>query len=68
MTELSNIKLVETENKLLSGDYEGVWGGYVVRFQAEGLIYEGQTNIGIRTMAAPCIVTITEKGATVRTV
>ena len=38
------------------GDYEGVWGGYVVHATINGVDYEFKTDKGIRTPAALCVV------------
>mgnify|MGYP007077531248 CR=1 FL=1 len=40
------------------GVYPGTWGGYVVRFTADGITYQAKSECGIRTMAAPCKVTV----------
>lgn len=40
------------------GEYAGVWGGYLARFRVDGVIHMVDTNIGIRTPNAPCIVTV----------
>lgn len=43
---------------LPDGEYEGTWGGYVVKVIFNGIEYRGDTNVGIRTPCAPCIVTV----------
>jgi hypothetical protein len=40
------------------GEYEGTWGGYVVRFHAHDKAYQAKTRDGIRTPSAPVIVTV----------
>lgn len=40
------------------GTYPGVWGGYFVRFSAQDRDYVLEMNWGIRTMNAPCTVTV----------
>lgn len=40
------------------GIYDGVWGGYVVKFRADGNDFVASTATGIRTPAAPCKVIV----------
>lgn len=44
--------------KLPDGQHEGTWGGYVLKFKAGKFDVEVDTANGVRTMAAPVIVTI----------
>jgi len=46
-----------TSKTLPDGTYKGIWGGYNVKFDVNGIQYEAKTHIGIRTMRAECIVT-----------
>lgn len=41
-----------------NGQYDGVWGGYQVKFECNGFPYGFRTKDGIRTPAAPCVVTV----------
>lgn len=40
------------------GDYPGVWGGYVVEAVINGSQYRFQSDTGIRTINAACIVRV----------
>lgn len=44
------------------GTYKGTWGGYVIKFKAEGKSYRIQTDIGIKTPVAPCRVVVDGEG------
>lgn len=56
---------------LPDGEYEGVWGGYVVTvnfsFGLGDLKIKMAASDGIRTVASPCVVTIKDGVATVKT-
>lgn len=64
-TIASNPKPIIPESSPPPGSYQGTWGGYKARFYANGHWYEVDTFDGIRTPAAPCVVTISEQGITV---
>lgn len=38
------------------GEYRGTWGAYNVEFYVNRERYRLRTNVGIRTMNAPCVV------------
>lgn len=40
------------------GEYAGVWGGYKVKFDANGISFSATTRNGIRTIRAKCTVTV----------
>lgn len=40
------------------GNYPATWGGYVVRLIINGKLYEIKTDIGVRTLAWPCTVSV----------
>lgn len=46
------------------GLYQGSWGGYVVRFEdADGEQYECRVEQGVRSLNAPCQVTVQNDGS-----
>ena len=47
------------------GKYKGVWGGYEVTAEIEGVKYQFKTEKGIRTQSTPCVVTIQDGIATI---
>lgn len=47
------------------GQYPGFWGGYSVRFVADRLDVSASTEIGVRGLNIPCIVTVFAGVATV---
>ena len=53
---------------LPDGKYDGVWGGYVVKVSIGNANYELTTDLGIRTPAAPCLVSVDGSNVTVETV
>lgn len=57
-TPAVNLRRVEHIERVPDGVYEGIWGGYFVAFSVAGINYEAQTRDGIRTMRAPCKVTV----------
>lgn len=59
-TPATMLRRVEEIDRLPDGVYDGVWGGYVVRFAIDGIDYEAQTKDGIRTPRAECKITITD--------
>lgn len=65
------LSATETRNLEVStlplGEYHGVWGGYEVKVEIEGVQYHLKTEMGIRTPAAPCIVRIQIGSVTVET-
>ena len=56
-TPATMLRRVEEIERLPDGVYDGVWGGYVVRFSVDGIDYEAQTKDGIRTPRAECKIT-----------
>lgn len=62
------LRTLPDEPKLPDGVYQGVWGGYHVRFAVHDVTYECQTTLGIRTPNTPCTVTIANGQITVETV
>ena len=51
------LRRVEDIERLPDGVYDGVWGGYVVRFSVDGIDYEAQTKDGIRNPWCHCKIT-----------
>lgn len=66
-TKVLSITEIIEESSLPDGEHEGVWGAYLVKLKVNGHYYELRTENGIRTMAAPCVVTAKDGKATVRT-
>jgi hypothetical protein len=64
--EIVSISEVIDESYLPDGEYEGVWGGRVVKLKHNCHYFELGTSSGIRAMAAPCVVTVKDGKATVR--
>jgi hypothetical protein len=62
LNELQNIRPVDNTIAIPDGRYEGSWSGYHVRFRVHDREYEGESEVGIRGMNEPCIVT--KKGKT----
>ena len=54
----TQLRRISELDPLPDGQYDGRWGGYHVTFVVDGIEYEAQTNIGIRTPNAPCVVTV----------
>jgi hypothetical protein len=52
-------------SKLPAGEYQGIWGGYTVRAEIDGVQYRLKTEFGIRTKSAPCVVSIKAGEATI---
>lgn len=50
-----------------NGTYTGSWGGCRVWFKVDDAVYTGETQIGIKTINAPCVVTVSESGVSVET-
>jgi hypothetical protein len=67
-TPATQLRRVEALDLLPDGVYDGVWGGYVVRFTVDGIDYEAHTSEGIRTPRAKCKITITNGKLSVETV
>lgn len=40
------------------GQFYGTWGGYLVRFKVGDDTIEARSQVGIRTVAASCVVTV----------
>jgi hypothetical protein len=60
--KISNVKISE----LPDGEYIGIWGGYeVIVNNLNGERYRFHTELGLRTPAAHCVVTIKDGVATV---
>ncbi len=58
MTTLAaNIRRMEKVDRIPDGTYEGIWGGYRVTFEVQGVQHEAETLDGIRTPRASCTVT-----------
>ena len=57
-TAATELRQVASPTSLPDGIYDGVWGGYIVRFSVDGVEYEARTEIGIRTLRAPCRVSV----------
>lgn len=57
-TQVTQLRRVENVEPLPDGVYDGIWGGYCVIFDVDGVTYEGQTQDGIRTPRCKCKVTI----------
>jgi hypothetical protein len=62
-TKAIEVKRVEKGVHPPDGVYEGIWGGYQVTFEVDGIQYVAETESGIRTPRAKCCVTI--KGGSV---
>jgi hypothetical protein len=59
-TLAGKLRRIESVDRIPDGTYGGLWGGYRVTFQVEGVQYEAETLDGIRTLRASC--TVTSKG------
>lgn len=58
MNEVKSIEQVRSVKKLPDGKYKGTWGAYRVTFGIGKKQYRMEMKDGIRTTAAPCIVTV----------
>lgn len=67
-TPANMLRRIEEIKRLPDGVYDGIWGGYVVRFVVNGVDYEAQTRDGIKTPRAACKVTSKNGKLTVETV
>ena len=71
MLKTKVLSATETRNVEVSalplGEYRGVWGGYEVKVEIEGVQYHLKTEMGIRTPAAPCVIRIQGGSVTVET-
>jgi hypothetical protein len=70
---MSGVKSVEKYSpvkpwNLPSGDYPGLWGGYVVTFVIGKNHYRAATEIGVRGMNIPCVVVVDKHIVTIKTV
>lgn len=54
-------------DQIPNGTYDGIWGGYNVRFGVGERNFEVKTDIGIRTMSAPCNVCVSNGNITITT-
>lgn len=61
---MQEVRTVEIST-LPIGKYKGVWGGYEVTADIEGVKYQFKTEQGIRTQSTPCVVTIQDGKATI---
>jgi hypothetical protein len=59
-TLAGKLRRIESVDRIPDGTYDGIWGGYRVTFEVEGVQYEAETLDGIRTPRASC--TVTSKG------
>lgn len=57
-TTATNVRRVDPNIVIPDGVYDGIWGGYRVRFYVDGVKYEANTSDGIRTPCAECTVTV----------
>lgn len=65
-TTATKLRRLEYGNEHIpDGQFPGWWGGYFVSFVAHGVVYEAQTEIGIRTPRAKCTVTVKDGKITV---
>lgn len=48
------------------GEYYGTWGAYYAEVTIDGKRHRFRTENGIRTMNAPCVITVRDGQATVR--
>lgn len=62
------VKLVkqDVQEKLPNGSYSGVWGGYVVEFYIDGEKFEASTDVGVRGINIPCVVSINNGEITIK--
>jgi hypothetical protein len=58
LASVTNVVQKISSDTIPDGRYTGTWGGYRVRFNAHGRHYEGDSDIGIRTPSAPCVVIV----------
>lgn len=45
-------------SEIPNGKYKAFWGGYEVAVKIKGIEYRFKTEVGIRTMNAPCFVVV----------
>jgi hypothetical protein len=64
---VKEITRVKSIKKLPDGEYKGLWGGNIVNAFIGKHFYQLKVSVGIRTFAAPCVVTVKDGKATVRT-
>ena len=57
IVEVSRKQIVAGKD-LPDGVYEGTWGGHEVKVSIEGIEYNIETDIGVRTFGMPCVVRI----------
>ena len=55
---LSITEMVPTESSLPDGTYPGIWGGYNIDVKHNGKTYHLKTDIGVRGMGFPVVVTV----------
>lgn len=57
---LKNLKKKVLEDTTLpDGTYSGLWGGYIVEFECNGVAYEAETTeVGIKGIDIPCTIEI----------
>ncbi len=63
--EVAKIKSNETID-VPNGAYEGKWSGYQAEFEHDGRTHRVQTDIGVRGLNCPCIVTVKDGAALVK--
>lgn len=65
-SEVFSITEVVEESSLPDGEHGGVWSGGLVKLKVNGHYYELGVK-SIRSMGSPCVVTVKDGKATVRT-
>lgn len=54
----SKIRTISRQAIPPDGTYSGTWGGNVVTFEADGVVYSATAEDAIRTPAARCVVAV----------
>ena len=57
--ELTEVKRIESAEGHPDGEWDGVWSGYVVRWETEHGQYEAKSKNGVRGINVSCVVTVT---------
>lgn len=62
---LTRIEEVVSKPEIPKGEYPGTWGGYIVLFRVGDKQYRGHTDVGVRGINIPCIVSVNGHETTV---
>lgn len=64
VTEIRRVQII-APSKIPEGDYPGSWSGYVVLAGIGNVVYELQTEDGVRGLNVPCTIKVRDGVATV---